>query len=483
MDDNTLLQQFGLDSEGVVLDDGSLLRLGNIVRVLPTKRLVAQAEWRGKQVYIKVFISQNGLRYANRDASGVAALVSADLPTPFLLYKQVKKPPYLLIYEAIENSENIETIFPTLSKDAQLSLALRLMKVVAQHHNANLMQTDMYLKNFLVQNAKVYTIDGDGIRQYLSLSDRKVASNLYVLLSKFDVLDFQIWLDALVAEYQQYRNKRLLLNSAAIKHQVFLHRKKVADQYANAKVFRQCTDVNVTCSQDVFLVVSSLFKQCSVPNVEQVLHEMVEKGRRLKNGNTCTVALVDSQEIKIVIKRYNIKNWQHRFGRLFRKTRAATSWGNAYRLQMLGIPTARPIALFETRRLGILRGKSYFLSEFVDAPDMVCFFTNTNNKQLRSETVKQIVQLFYRLSLLKISHGDMKASNIKVLPDGKPVLIDLDSMRQHRYDFIAQRNHVRDIRRFMQNWKDTPSLYNAFVKVFKVVYVDHAPLRAAHILE
>ena len=54
---------------------------------------------------------------------------------------------------------------------------------------------------------------------------------------------------------------------------------------------------------------------------------------------------------------------------------------------------------------------------------------------------------------------------------------------QHSSVAIAQKNHVRDIKRFMQNWKDTPSLYNAFVKVFKVVYVDHAPLQAAQILE
>ena len=102
---------------------------------------------------------------------------------------------------------------------------------------------------------------------------------------------------------------------------------------------------------------------------------------------------------------------------------------------------------------------------------------------LRAEAVKQAIQLFYRLYLLKISHGDMKATNIKVLADGQSLLIDLDSMQQHKRDASAQKAHVRDIKRFMQNWKDTPSLYNAFVKVFKVVYADHAPLQAAQILE
>ena len=106
------------------------------------------------------------------------------------------------------------------------------------------------------------------------------------------------------------------------------------------------------------------------------------------------------------------------------------------------------------------------------------FLLTRKIKQARAKSIKQIVQLFYRLYLLDMSHGDMKATNIKILDD-KPILIDLDSMRQHeKASFIA---HGRDIQRFMQNWKDQPSLYNAFVKVFKVVYADHAPLQVAQI--
>jgi tRNA A-37 threonylcarbamoyl transferase component Bud32 len=170
----------------------------------------------------------------------------------------------------------------------------------------------------------------------------------------------------------------------------------------------------------------------------------------------------------------------HAIGRLFRKSRAAISWSNAHRLTLLGIATPKPIALLEQRRLTWLRGKAYFLSEFVDAPDVKNYFTLTTNKERRAESVKQIVLLFYRLYLLNISHGDMKASNIKVL-DNKPMLIDLDSMRQHQWSFFAQNAHVRDLRRFMQNWKDDASLYNAFIKTFNVIYEDHAPLISAGI--
>lgn len=89
--------------------------------------------------------------------------------------------------------------------------------------------------------------------------------------------------------------------------------------------------------------------------------------------------------------------------------------------------------------------------------------------------------LLYRFYLLKLSHGDMKATNIK-MQDTTPMLIDLDSMQQHRWAYFAQQAHVRDLQRFMQNWKHDTSLYNAFIKSFKVVYADHTPLQQANIL-
>ena len=84
--------------------------------------------------------------------------------------------------------------------------------------------------------------------------------------------------------------------------------------------------------------------------------------------------------------------------------------------------------------------------------------------------------------LLQISHGDMKATNIK-LQNNKPVLIDLDSMRQHSQATPALQAHVRDLRRFMQNWQSDASLYNAFMKAFVTIYKDQTPLEMAQILE
>jgi hypothetical protein len=52
-------------------------------------------------------------------------------------------------------------------------------------------------------------------------------------------------------------------------------------------------------------------------------------------------------------------------------------------------------------------------------------------------------------------------------------------MRQYRKSNPPA--HTRDLQRFMQNWKDNTSLYNTFLRTFKVVYPDDSLLIRAGI--
>jgi lipopolysaccharide kinase (Kdo/WaaP) family protein len=454
------------------------------VRALPYKREVVKATWNNQNVFAKIFLGKQAKKYCERDLSGVQMLSAANILTPPLLHQGAMQDSqgYVLIFKAIENSDNVEHLWLTLNKTAQTALAEQLVTTLAMHHNASLVQTDCYLRNFLFSQDLIYTLDGDGIRKYYPLTKKIAMKNLCALLSKFDVLDMEAWFPCLIKKYKQSRSQSVDISNDIIKQQTFRHRRRVAERYADQKVFRTCSDVKVVSTKN-FSAISSKFVGIALPQEVSQYDVLVDSGVVLKLGNTCTVVLSKIDNISIVIKRYNIKGFWHFLNRMWRPSRAAMSWSNAHRLIILGLATAKPVAILEQRFFGLFRGKAYYLSEYVDASDIGDFFKNTSNKQLRSVVVKQTVQLFYRLYLLKISHGDAKATNIKVLPEGKPLLIDLDSMRQHHYDFFAQKAHARDIKRFMRNWKDEPSLYNAFVKVFKVVYADHAPLLAAQILK
>jgi len=479
----SVLASFGL-SDTVSLADGSTLASLSAVRHVPKRRCVCRGIWQGKRVFVKLFFGDKARHYAQRDINGVQHFQQGGILTPEILLKsEITQPAgFAVVFEEVVAAENAEVLWLDASEREQLALAQLLMQTLAAHHQAGLLQTDLYLKNFLVDGEKIYSIDGDGVRRYSALTNGKALTNLSQLLSKFDVLMLEKSLPTLLEAYGRARAWVVYPNDADVQAKVNAARRKATNAYADKKVFRQCTDVTIHMTARVVIAVSSVFSSLPIPTGVTGIDGFLKHRSLIKDGNTCTVALAQLGSHQVVIKRYNIKGFWHGISRAFRKTRAATSWGNAHRLQLLGLETAKPIALIETRPFG-LRGKAYFLSEYIDAHDMTDFFGQVTDKALRANAVKLTVQLFYRLYLLKISHGDMKASNLKVLPNGQPSLIDLDSMRQHCYRLPAEKAHTKDLKRFMQNWKDQPSLYNAFVKVFKVVYADHAPLQAAQILE
>jgi len=76
------------------------------------------------------------------------------------------------------------------------------------------------------------------------------------------------------------------------------------------------------------------------------------------------------------------------------------------------------------------------------------------------------VQLLKNIHALNISHGDLKITNI-MISESKPVIIDLDSMKQHSNKYFFNKAKTRDIKRFLKNWQDTPSLAKLFQSYFK----------------
>ena len=190
------------------LSDGSSLTIDEVVRVIPSKRLVCKGIRHQKSVYAKIFIGDKNLAYAKRDETGVKALQLANIETPSLLCSAgiVGNKGHALVFEAIEKAQNAEGVWVKLNQKQRLSLAKSLVLEIAKHHHAGLLQTDLYFKNFLVSDEKIYTLDGDGIRQYTHLSERQALQNLSVLLSKFDVLDIEIWLADLLKTYAEARD-------------------------------------------------------------------------------------------------------------------------------------------------------------------------------------------------------------------------------------------------------------------------------------
>jgi hypothetical protein len=80
---------------------------------------------------------------------------------------------------------------------------------------------------------------------------------------------------------------------------------------------------------------------------------------------------------------------------------------------------------------------------------------------------------------LKFSHGDFKATNVKLV-NLAPVLIDLDSMQAHFghwfSDWRFERAHIRDLRRFMENWSNNEEITSLLKQAILREYVANPSL-------
>lgn len=455
------LRAFGFNSANMMLDDQSALKILTIVRVVPDKRIVCRAIWQDQNVFVKIFAGPHAKRYAARDAAGVKKLAQAGILTPPLLKVEGLSgyAAIALIFQEIENTQNAEQQYMLANDAEKRQIGLSLVGTLAQLHQHHLLQTDLYLKNFLIDKNLVYTLDGDGIRELsICFAKQQKLKNLAILLSKFDVLEalaiseyYRHYCSCVGMAYHKRDEKKLY--KLTQKNRFFACR-----AYADKKVFRNCSDVTVIHNFHHFFAFANGF-EVTAEMLSNLDISLADRQRNLKNGNTCTVGLDEIASVSVVIKRYNIKNFWHRISRALRPSRAALSWANGHRLQLLNIATAKPLALIE-ERFGWLRGKAYFLSEYLDAPDVMQFFSQSKNISEQDTVVKNLAQLMHRLYLLKITHGDLKGTNIKII-DQQPMLIDLDAMQAHveGCSMRFERRHTKDLLRLIRNWDANSQVY------------------------
>lgn len=476
------LHAFGISAALLRLSDGSQLEILDVVRTVPGKRLVCRCMWNALCVYAKIFVGHDARRYAGRDERGVMLLQQAGIKTPPLLCtaELVGGQGSVLVFAEVADALNAEQACLAMDADAKFRLASLLVKAVAHHHRSRLLQTDLYLKNFLVKHDEVYTLDGDGIRALPPLfQKRRQLHNLATLFSKFDALD-DAWVKTLYAEYcVQSGMVQSTVDEARVCYWTQKIRHQVASGYADKKVFRSCTDVKMEQSFSYFKAVAAGFNVAD-DALESLDFLLAAPQANIKNGNTCTVAKAVLAGRPVIIKRYNIKSFWHGLSRAVRRSRAAQSWANAHRLLILNVATPKPLALVE-ERIGFLRRRAYFLSEYIDAPDVKQYFAKPAAVEDKKAVAQNLALLFYKLYLLKISHGDCKASNIKIL-GLQPVLIDLDAMQANFTcwlgywfgDWRFKRQHAKDLVRFMQNWEDDMETRHLLRHALQQVYAKDA---------
>jgi len=463
----------------VPLEDGQVLICEEVVRAMPGRRYVCRGTYNGEAVYAKLFsISNKATREWKSEQTGIDSLNAAGVLAPNIIESVVLEQVelQLIIYTEIANAENARLKWDVGDESDRKMLIISLLKVLASHHNANLIQQDLHLANFMCRGEEVFTLDASDIAKKVISYDIAIESlsGLFALLnSKYDA-----WIPALSKHYFSLRGMPfsdldiLALEKGVLKSRCYKRRKYLK------KIFRSCSAFVSKKSWRRRIVYDrknesvAFSKFCDNPdNSADSVSKTV-----LKDGNTCLVTQLTFAQQRLVIKRYNIKNFWHGVGRAFRETRASKSWRNAHRLLHCGILTPKPIAFVENR-FGPIRHNAWFIMEFTDGDSARKYFHDTSitDSQLR-EIAVQFAQFFGVMKREGFSHGDMKATNF-IIHDEQLYVIDLDAMQAHEDKNSHFRALQRDAARFMKNWESLPAVGSLFCEVFTAEGLsDYLPL-------
>jgi tRNA A-37 threonylcarbamoyl transferase component Bud32 len=429
-----------------------------VLRLLPRRRIVAVAEKQGRQYLIKLFIGRMASRYARREVRGVGSIEASGARTPSLEWQGRLQAGggCLVAFEFLEGAQSLMEAWDNAHHyDERLALMRQTIPVLATLHEGGVVQHDIHPENFLICHGDIYTIDGGGVARYarVPLPEHKSLDNLALFCAQFHHIND----DLIPAVLRQYRQCRGWTNGEGRKLTgVIRARRSERKKDFVRKAFRECTRFSCQRAFSRFTVCDRAWDS---PEMRRLLADpdaAMETGEPLKEGNTATVVKVQGPAGPLVVKRYNIKGFAHLVSRLFRRSRAWRSWENAMRLEFLGIKTVSPVALVE-ERLGPLRRRAYFITEFIEGPDASQLPTRPNPEA----DILSIVETLKGLSQAGVSHGDLKATNFLLGEDGV-TLLDLDAMAEHR----APKSHViaeeKDLRRFMLNWEGQPDIARRF---------------------
>ena len=448
-------------ASGIHTGAGAELECYKILRFLPERRLVCLAEYEAQRVVAKLFIHPDKAeKDYEKELAGYELLHKAQVLTPKLLTSgSLNNAGFYVLYQYITAAATLQENIAAVPNEGSARCLENLIPIIAQMHNSDIQQVDLHLNNFLLSEQQLYTIDCGDVVKLTDNSLTKTANiykNLADVLSQLPVVyDRQIneWL----ALYQSSSDLTAPLNKAGLCQEMNQWRAWRIKKYLK-KCARNCSEFIVQNSRGEFRVNRREYRSPDWMQFYAQLDERAEASKRLKDGNTATVALTQCEGRKLVIKRYNIKNFRHWLKRCWRPSRAWTCWQNAHRLKVLGIKTPQPVAVLE-ERFGWLRQKAFYVSEYEPAEDALAVYYQKD--EVSEQHLKDFAGLFTAMVYARMSHGDMKANNILLTENGLS-LIDLDAMKFHHRQQDFAKAFERDCQRFLRNWRPESRVYQQF---------------------
>ncbi len=189
------------------------------------------------------------------------------------------------------------------------------------------------------------------------------------------------------------------------------------------------------------------------------IDDMLNAGMKLKDSRTTTAAVLELPGMKpVFVKRENNKGLKFTLKYLFRCSRVFRAAAAAAKLEELGVPTPKVLAVGSRRSRGVLKS-GYLITETLTKvlkTEAVCNRLN-NNPQFYESFMTEVSRMVGTMHENGVSHGDLKLSNIycKDSSNGyKFGLIDLDGTHMH-HGKVSQHQRTQELARIVSSYART----------------------------
>jgi len=174
---------------------------------------------------------------------------------------------------------------------------------------------------------------------------------------------------------------------------------------------------------------------------------LIDNGTLLKTDKTSTVSKTRFNNTDIVIKRYNNKGFFYSFRNSLRSSRAKKSWQKSQILLGLNICTPMPLG-YVVEKKKALYSRSYFVMEYCEIQIVHDTFLEYSSEDARwHDIINWLKELMDKLASHRITHGDLKSSNVFVSNDCVGIL-DLDAMIIHNNPITYRIKRRKDEKKF-----------------------------------
>lgn len=417
-------------------------------RWLPGRRLTARARWQGRNVLAKLFVGPGWRAHWKAECAGAQELAQAGIPTATLRECGHDNQGGWLLYDYLEPSRTATATWLTAGADERPAQLAALGALFGRLHAHGLSHDDPHWDNLLWHQGRLHMVDAGAVRLHPNpMPLRAALDNFGWVLAQRPPQELGTAAAAVQAYHAQPAAPQFGADALDAARQAGW-RRRLRDFMS--KTARECT---------LFAYGKRWRERRALLRAQAALLEpllddpeaALTRATLLKQGGSATVGRLQVEAHMLVIKRYNLKNWLHRLRRCLRDTRAWVSWREGHRLQFCGIATPTPLAVIE-RRFGPLRGRAYLITEHCPGQDILARARHWGERVPEADAFA-LAELFRALIAHRISHGDMKGTNL--LWNGERyALIDLDGMRQHTEAAGFARAHATDRARLLANWPE-----------------------------